>query len=772
MPTFMVTEESTGRELRLTGDSPPTEQELKDIFSTVATPHSNTGDTKNAVIHAELADGRVLEFPDGTNPAVIQETVKRVLSKKMQPGEATKGRDLFANEQSPTKGRNLFDPDAYIANKKGRNLFDPDAYLATPRERLNELREKKAQSSPRARLNQLRELKEKSQQDSQSTTETQQEISTFDLITGESRMTPQMDNLQEIGGAPELNEMSMGAFKSSLGLMTTGKTEELKAILSQQFGDKVSFEEDEKGNTLVNLPSGQFALNKPGLSGQDVARGLFDFAAFTPAGKAASIPAAIAKNAATEAVIEGAEASVGGEFSGEDVAIAGSIGGAFKGAENLVGAGFRVIKGNSNDDVIKAGELVDIPVLTSDIRQPKTFAGKTAQQTGEKIPLAGTGGIREKQQELREQAVDKVIEKYGEFSYSAIVDSLKTQKDRIKNAAGSVLEGVGNKLDGVGEIPLDNTRAMIGEVSESLSKRGVIQSGSAIDDLQTLINALDETPQTFTSLKENRTAFREIVKGADKADRAQLTSRAKSLLKKVEHSMTKDMDTFSKKHLDPREFSQWKKANSVYAEEATKLTKTKLKNVLDKGDVTPESVQTMLFSQKPSEVGSLYKSLTPSGRANARSAIISKIVLDLNKRSIGVTPNAFLAGMKKHGLPLNLFFKGEEKQVLSGLIKALNATKRAQEASVTTPTGQQLLGAGSALALSTAPTSTLLTGATLGTIARLYESAPVRNALLRLDSLPARSTRFETALLELQTLLNATAQAGSQTMRETESDRK
>jgi hypothetical protein len=31
-------------------------------------------------IRAELADGRVLEFPDGTDPGVIQATVKRMIA--------------------------------------------------------------------------------------------------------------------------------------------------------------------------------------------------------------------------------------------------------------------------------------------------------------------------------------------------------------------------------------------------------------------------------------------------------------------------------------------------------------------------------------------------------------------------------------------------------------------------------------------------------------------------------------------------------------------
>jgi len=39
-----------------------------------------------------------------------------------------------------------------------------------------------------------------------------------DMFTGESLMTPKMRNLQEIGQAPELNEMSVPAFKAAFGL--------------------------------------------------------------------------------------------------------------------------------------------------------------------------------------------------------------------------------------------------------------------------------------------------------------------------------------------------------------------------------------------------------------------------------------------------------------------------------------------------------------------------------------------------------------------------
>lgn len=127
-----------------------------------------------------------------------------------------------------------------------------------------------------------------------------QDVGFFDPITGTSRMTPQMESLSEIGSAPELNQLSVPAFKASLGLLTTGDTESLKGILSQQLGGDVSFSNDDKGNVIVNLPSGQYALNKPGLSGQDVVRGAFDILSFTPAGRASTIGGAALKSGLTD----------------------------------------------------------------------------------------------------------------------------------------------------------------------------------------------------------------------------------------------------------------------------------------------------------------------------------------------------------------------------------------------------------------------------------------------------------------------------------------
>jgi hypothetical protein len=45
-------------------------------------------------IEAQLADGRILEFPDGTDPSVIQATVKRIVAQSSAPKQSTIGSEL------------------------------------------------------------------------------------------------------------------------------------------------------------------------------------------------------------------------------------------------------------------------------------------------------------------------------------------------------------------------------------------------------------------------------------------------------------------------------------------------------------------------------------------------------------------------------------------------------------------------------------------------------------------------------------------------------
>lgn len=607
-----------------------------------------------------------------------------------------------------------------------------------------------------------------------------------DVFTGESRMTPEMSQLSEIGGAPELNRLSVPAFKASLGLLATGDTDSLKGILQQQFGPDVSFREDQAGNTIVQLPSGEYALNKPGISGQDVISGIFNALSFVPSGRAATAAGGgIARqaatlgatSAATQAGLEGLEAGLGGDASAQDVAMAGAFGAAGPVIAGSVGKavdvgrrGIAALKGaapSAAGDIVEAGARANIPVMTSDIAQPETFIGRSAQAVGERIPIAGTGGLRATQQEARQRAIQELGSRYPVPADDVIVNSLRAQTSAVKRAAGNRIGQYTQQLDQVGPIQYNNTAGAIDDALAELTRPGVIGSDDAVRELQQLRQTMASGTQTYSTLKDNRTAFREIVNAYDNGIRAQLPSRAKSLLGRIETAMSRDMDEFARANLPARDVARLRDANAVYRQQAQELTRSRLRNVLNNGEITPESAQTLLFSNKPSEVRMLYNSLNSQGKSAARATVINRAINDAIGAE-GISPDRFLNAMRKYQAQTGIVFRGDEAKQLEGLKLVLDATRRAGQAAAMTATGQQLyapVGAAAAGSLIGDFGTTMLAGGSVGAIARAYESPFFRNALIRIASQP-NSDASKQAALRLARELNAAVQTARQAQAE------
>jgi hypothetical protein len=597
--------------------------------------------------------------------------------------------------------------------------------------------------------------------------------SVSDFFTGADRQTERSKNLPELSGLLQ-NQGAWDNLKTTAALAITPNNDEAAQILKAA-NPNLTFDKDAAGNVIGYDPKtgAQALVNAPGaslLDGLQTGTGLL---AYAPAGGVASaVGGGVLKqaatlgaaSAATEAAIQSGQAAAGGEFNPEDVAISGLVGavspligggtGALAdGAKRVAGA----VRGDSGavDPLVQAAASNKIPLLSSDISPPTTAAGELAQRTAERIPFAGTGGLRAEQQAARTEAVDNIAAQYGPPSPTEIIDSLKSQASVLKRAAGNRIGEFSNTLDAAGTAPYTNTANAIDSAIAALSRPGVTGSPDAVRELQALKTTLGSAGQTYSTLKENRTAFNELVKGYDSPLRSQLPSRAKSLLSSVQSALTSDMDDFAKANLTPRDVFRLKQANAVYAQEADKLTKTRLKNVLDKGNLTPEVAENLLFSKKPSEVQSLYNSLGMQGRQAARATIVQRLVN--SARVTGETsPDRFLNALNKMENQTGIFFKGDARKQLLGLGEVLHATRRAGRTGITS-TGQE-----SSLPLSVAAAgaalgsfgSTLVLGGSIGGIARLYESAPVRNALISIGKQPNSQASRDLAL-KLARELNA-----------------
>lgn len=426
------------------------------------------------------------------------------------------------------------------------------------------------------------------------------------------------------------------------------------------------------------------------------------------------------------------------------------LGGAINQLGRVAGAAYRGVKGSISPEAQQAIHFADsagIPLHTTDVLQPNSRVGRMAQTTAENIPFAGTSTMRANQQEARSQLVNEYASRFGEYDPSIIIGSLKSKTAGIKQAAGNRLEQVQNAMTGVGIQP---TRALqqIDDEIASLQKLGKVADSDTISKLQAYRGELAGGNVDLQQLSNLRSQFRQDVKG----ERVVMPGRSDAAIQRVYRAMTGDIDSSIGQNLGSDILRRYKQANAVYADEASKLQNTRLKNVIMKGDLTPEVVNNMLFSKNKSEVQNLYRSVGQTGRAQMRNGIIGKAM-----EKSGGSPDQFLRQVNMMSNQTGIAFKGRDAAYLKGLKNYLESTKRAGQAGVTTPTGQQTIPFIMGIGTVTNP-ALIGVGGGYGLLARIYESEPARNAMLRMANTPRGSTVFEKALSDVKRVVNSFAQ--------------
>ncbi|HIF2979340.1 TPA: lytic transglycosylase domain-containing protein [Salmonella enterica] len=443
-----------------------------------------------------------------------------------------------------------------------------------------------------------------------------------------------------------------------------------------------------------------------------------------------------------------------------------ALGGAINQLGRAAGAAYRGIRGTiapEAQQAIQFANAADVPLHTTDVLQPNSRVGRMAQTTAENIPFAGTSTMRANQQEARSQLVDEFASRFGEYDPSIVVGSLKAKTSGIKRAAGNRLEQVQNAMAGVNIQPSKAIQQIDTEIA-SLQKLGKVADNDTISKLQAYRDELTRNAgasgpvaMDLQQLSGLRSQFRQDVKG----ERTVLPNRSDAAIQRIYNAMTSDIDSAIGQNLGNDTLRRYKQANAIYADEANKLQNTRLKNVIMKGDLTPEVVNNMLFSKNKSEVQNLYRSVGQVGRAQMRNGIIGKAM-----EKSGGSPDQFLRQVNLMSNQTGIAFKGRDAAYLKGIKNYLEATKRAGQAGVTTPTGQQTIPF--ILGIGTVTNPALVgVGGGYGLLARMYESEPARNAMLRLANTPRGSTAFEKALSDVERIVNSFAQgAKSQSLSE------
>lgn len=426
--------------------------------------------------------------------------------------------------------------------------------------------------------------------------------------------------------------------------------------------------------------------------------------------------------------------------------------GLLSGAAKVVGRGVTALKGEMAPEakqLIDTAEGMGVTPMTSDIARPvseMSALGKGLVQGGEGAIL-GTGAKRAEQYATRSKLVSNYFDRFGEYNPDDVVQSLTNTLKGRKDAAGAVINDVTNKM---GNTAVDTTNTM-NALNTAIARQERLGSSANQSLLSSLRNLRDELSNpatdldvTFDLLRQHRTAFRSNVQG----DSMVFPDQAKAATNMVENAMTRDLRNSVGKTLGTSEATAYLKANSDYANVYNKVLNKNIANKLNKAssEATPELINSVVYSRKPSDVKRIWSALDDKGKDAMRAAYISRIA-----ERVGDSPAKFLTEVNKlksqaGGEIYGTIFSGRHMKELDALHDVLRHTARSDSANVVTQTGQSLanplrIGAG----VSTFGTS-LAGEAGYGLATRLYESKPVRNMLLRLSNTKPGTPAYEKAL--------------------------
>ena len=435
---------------------------------------------------------------------------------------------------------------------------------------------------------------------------------------------------------------------------------------------------------------------------------------------------------------------------------------------------------------VREAEDAGIRVMTTDVVPPTTFAGRWLQRTGEMIPMAGTGGPRAAQQQERIDASVDLLRNYGVTEASAADNTIisNVAKDLLARRGENLTKYTGMKTEVIDRlsqpnstVPVAKSVAKIDEEIARLNGISPTQFKPVIDRLITWRDDLTGTREVTLPNGQKQTVVQgqplatiEVLRkqiGEAFADPslASVRSEGEKVLSRIYAPLREDMADYIKANGERRDFDKWNIANKQLSSMAGELELGAMKAALAKGDTSPEVIRTMLFSAKPSDIKALYRGLSADGKRNARTAVLQEAFNKVGGNFENLSPDQFKRQLIRLGAPIGVFFSGQDLNAVEGLTRALKMTEQAGRAGVSPPTGVQavpVVGAAVLTDILGGAGAGIVGGATIGGVARLYESAPVRNILLKLPQTAKGSPQEQELIKQLTVALRAEKAAEEQ----------
>lgn len=553
----------------------------------------------------------------------------------------------------------------------------------------------------------------------------------------------------------------------------------------------------------------QAVINRPGMSTMDVMQMLGITAAFTPAAKltagvAATAPRILAGGITagiTEDVIQRWQEAGGGDYDPGDVAAATALGpiidvarpvlglaqrtGKFIGSyfpENMFG-GLEAVIPEAKAQVLsfakKAKEYLqsgrEAIVTTQDaVPEAHTPFRQILLKMVERMPLTGTGGLRVAQREQRVEVLRNLADRYHlnpNTNYGAtVIRDLNSGAGEALTAAKNTLDETRNVLGNTADLNVNiiDFRKKMTQVVNDEKRYGELANTGVIDLLERARNAVWQGGKN----QDFGRGFGVIDDWVQRLrmEAGNASPQAKTMLTDVADALESDLRRTAQES-GGEAGQRWLRAGAEEARLVAEAEGKSLRALINRGEIDQQVMRRVLKSGNPRDMQLLYDSMGAEGRNAAKQMILRNATKVGGWRrgealEAAIDPDKMLRWLDSEAVDAQMktFFPGKNAQAeLNGMREYLRTTVAASQ--IGKGVGMAAAGGMGQIGMNA---MNLVTLGLVGAAGHAYQSAPIRNLLLRLQHVKADVRAKDAIMNELTPLLMASGRQMLQNWTETD----
>lgn len=387
---------------------------------------------------------------------------------------------------------------------------------------------------------------------------------------------------------------------------------------------------------------------------------------------------------------------------------------------------------------IAAGEEHKVPVYYDDVT--RSAYAKKLGTASENIPIVGTSAGRAKQANAAQAAAQKVAEKFdvnelGDDVPTLIQKGLQDKLKTFRTLAKHHYDTASDLLDPAGYVDTPAFNEAISLEMQAQAKKGSLANPKVVELLQKF---KDAPGGNFTAMRAMRSDLKDAISdfyngGENKA----IGQKGVERLVDMRNGLEADMEAFAKRQGGDA-YDRWKEANRYYKENLVPFKQQGFADLVKTAE--PEKAWRYLMTQGgiESRAERMYNGLTEEGRAAVRAGAVRDAMEAATGPKDTFSPARFAKYMEDHENVINQFFKGEDKQQISGFTNLMRHVERAGQYMENPPTGNRviaaaMLGGGSYYLQSLKPL--LIAASTAGGTRILFQTKHGRDLLLAASKL-------------------------------------